>query len=80
LPLTSLQGLFVLLFHCVFNREVRKHLRAVMAGKKPHLDDSATTRATLLTVRGIGDPQEAWELAALLMVLLFGDDEDQTSA
>ncbi|XP_073940810.1 cadherin EGF LAG seven-pass G-type receptor 1 isoform X2 [Castor canadensis] len=46
---SCLQGLFVLLFHCVFNREVRKHLRAVMAGKKPHLDDSATTRATLLT-------------------------------
>nr|XP_051684094.1 cadherin EGF LAG seven-pass G-type receptor 1 isoform X2 [Oryctolagus cuniculus] len=46
---SCLQGLFVLLFHCVFNREVRKHLRAVLAGKKLHLDDSATTRATLLT-------------------------------
>ncbi|XP_008592119.1 PREDICTED: cadherin EGF LAG seven-pass G-type receptor 1, partial [Galeopterus variegatus] len=46
---SCLQGLFVLLFHCVLNREVRKHLRGVLAGKKPHLDDSATTRATLLT-------------------------------
>lgn len=38
----------------MFNREVRKHLRAVLAGKKLHLDDSATTRATLLTVGGVG--------------------------
>lgn len=52
----SLQGIFVLLFHCVTHREVRKHLRAVLAGKKLHLDDSATTRATLLTVGGAGDP------------------------
>ncbi|KAM6162185.1 cadherin EGF LAG seven-pass G-type receptor 1 [Erethizon dorsatum] len=46
---SCLQGLFVLLSHCVLNREVRKHLRALLAGKKPHLDESATTRATLLT-------------------------------
>ncbi|XP_048195279.1 cadherin EGF LAG seven-pass G-type receptor 1 [Perognathus longimembris pacificus] len=46
---SCLQGLFVLLFHCVLHREVRRHLRAVLSGKKPHLDDSATTRATLLT-------------------------------
>ncbi|XP_033621772.1 cadherin EGF LAG seven-pass G-type receptor 1, partial [Fukomys damarensis] len=46
---SCLQGLFVLLSHCVFNREVRKHLRAVLTGKKLHLDESATTRATLLT-------------------------------
>lgn len=52
----SLQGIFVLLFHCVAHREVRKHLRAVLAGKKLQLDDSATTRATLLTVGGAGDP------------------------
>lgn len=45
----------MLLFHCVTHREVRKHLRAVLAGKKLHLDDSATTRATLLTVGGAGD-------------------------
>ncbi|KAB0396618.1 hypothetical protein E2I00_020147 [Balaenoptera physalus] len=44
-----LQGLAVLLLHCVFNREVRKHLKGVLAGKKPYPDDSATTRATLLT-------------------------------
>ena len=49
---TPLQGLAVLLLHCVFNREVRKHLKGVLAGKKPYPDDSATTRATLLTVGG----------------------------
>ncbi|XP_037369268.1 cadherin EGF LAG seven-pass G-type receptor 1 [Talpa occidentalis] len=43
------QGLFVLLSHCVLNREVRAHLKGVLSGKKPHPDDSATTRATLLT-------------------------------
>ncbi|XP_057596824.1 cadherin EGF LAG seven-pass G-type receptor 1 isoform X3 [Hippopotamus amphibius kiboko] len=46
---SCLQGLAVLLLHCVFNREVRKHLKGVLAGKKPYPDDSATTRATLLT-------------------------------
>lgn len=46
---SGLQGLFVLLFHCVLNREVRKHLKGVLSGKKLHPDDSATTRATLLT-------------------------------
>ncbi|XP_006888184.1 PREDICTED: cadherin EGF LAG seven-pass G-type receptor 1 [Elephantulus edwardii] len=46
---SCLEGLFVLLFHCVLNREVRRHLKGVLAGKKPHPDDSATTRATLLT-------------------------------
>uniref|UniRef100_A0A8C0K7R1 Cadherin EGF LAG seven-pass G-type receptor 1 n=1 Tax=Canis lupus dingo TaxID=286419 RepID=A0A8C0K7R1_CANLU len=46
---SCLQGLFVLLFHCVLNREVRKHLKGALAGKKLHPDDSATTRATLLT-------------------------------
>lgn len=59
----SLQGIFVLLFHCVTHREVRKHLRAVLAGKKLHLDDSATTRATLLTVGMLETPPvQAWEL------------------
>lgn len=70
----SLQGIFVLLFHCVTHREVRKHLRAVLAGKRLHLDDSATTRATLLTVGAAGDlsspglgagstaKQQGWEL------------------
>uniref|UniRef100_A0A8D1UL24 Cadherin EGF LAG seven-pass G-type receptor 1 n=1 Tax=Sus scrofa TaxID=9823 RepID=A0A8D1UL24_PIG len=53
---SCLQGLGVLLLHCVLNREVRKHLKAVLAGKKAYPDDSATTRATLLTVGG------AWEL------------------
>lgn len=55
----------MLLFHCVLNREVRKHLRAGLAGKKLHLDDSATTRATLLTVGGTGDPMGPGSWAAL---------------
>ncbi|KAK1327627.1 hypothetical protein QTO34_012916 [Cnephaeus nilssonii] len=46
---SCLQGLCVLLLHCVLNREVREHLKGVLAGRKPHPDDSATTRATLLT-------------------------------
>ncbi|KAK7796222.1 hypothetical protein U0070_014573 [Myodes glareolus] len=45
----SLLDLFVLLFYCVTHREVRKHLRSALAGKKLHLDDSDATRATLLT-------------------------------
>ncbi|XP_058164928.1 cadherin EGF LAG seven-pass G-type receptor 1 isoform X2 [Dasypus novemcinctus] len=47
--LSCLQGLFVLLFHCVLNGVVRKHLKGVLAGRKLHPDDSAATRATLLT-------------------------------
>lgn len=54
----------MLLFHCVLNREVRKHLKGVLAGRKPHLDDSATTRAALLTVGGARDPT-GWGRAAL---------------
>lgn len=50
-PPSSLQGPFVLLFHCVLNQEVRKHLKGVLGGRKLHLEDSTTTRATLLTVR-----------------------------
>ncbi|KAG8517967.1 Cadherin EGF LAG seven-pass G-type receptor 1 [Galemys pyrenaicus] len=46
---SCLQGLLVLLSHCVLNREVRAHLKGALSGKKPHPDDSATTRATLLT-------------------------------
>lgn len=56
LPTLAPQGLFVLLFHCVLNREVRKHLKGALSGKKPHPDDSATTRATLLTVGTPGPP------------------------
>lgn len=56
----SPQGLFVLLFHCVLNREVRKHLKGVFVGKKPHPDESATTRATLLTVGGTQGCPRAW--------------------
>uniref|UniRef100_A0A2K5EZN3 Cadherin EGF LAG seven-pass G-type receptor 1 n=1 Tax=Aotus nancymaae TaxID=37293 RepID=A0A2K5EZN3_AOTNA len=46
---SGLQGPFVLLFHCVLNQEVRKHLKGVLSGRKLHLEDSATTRAMLLT-------------------------------
>lgn len=56
-PPAALQGLAALLLHCALNREVRKHLRGLLAGKKPYADDSAATRATLLTVggaRGLG--------------------------
>uniref|UniRef100_A0A8C3TL74 Cadherin EGF LAG seven-pass G-type receptor 1 n=1 Tax=Chelydra serpentina TaxID=8475 RepID=A0A8C3TL74_CHESE len=49
---SCLQGLFIFFFHCVFNKEVRKHLKNTLTGKKPLPDDSTTTRATLLTVRG----------------------------
>ncbi|KAM6290574.1 cadherin EGF LAG seven-pass G-type receptor 1 isoform 3-T3 [Porphyrio hochstetteri] len=46
---SCLQGLFIFFFHCVFNREVRKHLKNTLTGKKPLPDDSTATRATLLT-------------------------------
>lgn len=46
-----IQGLFIFLFHCVFDKEVRKHLKNTLTGKKPLPDDSTATRATLLTVR-----------------------------
>lgn len=54
-PPSSLQGPFVLLFHCMLNQEVRKHLKGVLGGRKLRLEDSTTTRATLLTVRGTRD-------------------------
>ncbi|XP_068045846.1 cadherin EGF LAG seven-pass G-type receptor 1 isoform X4 [Anomalospiza imberbis] len=46
---SCLQGLFIFFFHCVFNKEVRKHLKNTLTGKKPLPDDSTATRATLLT-------------------------------
>ncbi|XP_063302853.1 cadherin EGF LAG seven-pass G-type receptor 1 isoform X3 [Pelobates fuscus] len=46
---SCLQGLFILFFHCVFNKEVRKHLKNAFSGKKSLADDSTMTRATLLT-------------------------------
>uniref|UniRef100_A0A8C5MSH5 Cadherin EGF LAG seven-pass G-type receptor 1 n=1 Tax=Leptobrachium leishanense TaxID=445787 RepID=A0A8C5MSH5_9ANUR len=46
---SCLQGLFILFFHCIFNKEVRKHLKNAFTGKKALVDDSTTTRATLLT-------------------------------
>ncbi|XP_069485338.1 cadherin EGF LAG seven-pass G-type receptor 1 isoform X3 [Ambystoma mexicanum] len=46
---SCMQGLFIFFFHCVFNEEVRKHLKNTLSGKKAFPDDSTTTRATLLT-------------------------------
>ncbi|XP_038612021.1 cadherin EGF LAG seven-pass G-type receptor 1 [Tachyglossus aculeatus] len=46
---TCVQGLFVFLFHCVFDGEVRRHLKSALSGKKPRPDESTATRATLLT-------------------------------
>uniref|UniRef100_A0A4X2MBG7 Cadherin EGF LAG seven-pass G-type receptor 1 n=2 Tax=Vombatus ursinus TaxID=29139 RepID=A0A4X2MBG7_VOMUR len=46
---SCLQGLAIFFFHCVVNKEVQKHLKATLMGKKAHPDDSTTTRATLLT-------------------------------
>ncbi|XP_048865233.1 cadherin EGF LAG seven-pass G-type receptor 1-like isoform X2 [Brienomyrus brachyistius] len=44
-----LEGIFVFLFYCVFSKDVRKSLRNIFAGKKALLDESSTTRASLLT-------------------------------
>uniref|UniRef100_A0AAY4D3X6 Cadherin EGF LAG seven-pass G-type receptor 1 n=1 Tax=Denticeps clupeoides TaxID=299321 RepID=A0AAY4D3X6_9TELE len=46
---SCLQGIFIFFFHCVFNKEVRKNLKAVFTGKKPLPDESNTTRASLIT-------------------------------
>ncbi|XP_074128198.1 cadherin EGF LAG seven-pass G-type receptor 1 isoform X2 [Sminthopsis crassicaudata] len=46
---SCLQGLAIFFFHCVLNKEVQKHLKVALMGKKPHPDDSTATRATLLT-------------------------------
>ncbi|XP_029473103.1 cadherin EGF LAG seven-pass G-type receptor 1 isoform X2 [Rhinatrema bivittatum] len=46
---SCLQGVFIFFFHCVFNKEVRKHLKNILTGKKAFPDESTTTRATLLT-------------------------------
>nr|DBA31283.1 TPA: hypothetical protein GDO54_007159 [Pyxicephalus adspersus] len=46
---SCMQGLFIFFFHCIFNKEVRKQLKNTFTGKKVLADDTATTRATLLT-------------------------------
>nr|XP_033813815.1 cadherin EGF LAG seven-pass G-type receptor 1 isoform X2 [Geotrypetes seraphini] len=46
---SCLQGVFIFFFYCVFNKEVRKHLKNTLTGKKAFPDESTTTRATLLT-------------------------------
>uniref|UniRef100_A0A8C2DKV0 Cadherin EGF LAG seven-pass G-type receptor 1 n=1 Tax=Cyprinus carpio TaxID=7962 RepID=A0A8C2DKV0_CYPCA len=47
---SCLQGIFIFLFHIVFNKEVRKNLKNVFTGKKALPDESSATRTTLLTV------------------------------
>uniref|UniRef100_A0A8C2DC66 Cadherin EGF LAG seven-pass G-type receptor 1 n=1 Tax=Cyprinus carpio TaxID=7962 RepID=A0A8C2DC66_CYPCA len=46
---SCLQGIFIFLFHIVFNKEVRKNLKNVFTGKKALPDESSATRTTLLT-------------------------------
>ncbi|XP_017285390.1 cadherin EGF LAG seven-pass G-type receptor 1 isoform X2 [Kryptolebias marmoratus] len=46
---SCLQGVFVFFFHVIFNKEVRKNLKNVFAGKTTVQDNSSTTRASLLT-------------------------------
>ncbi|XP_036375616.1 cadherin EGF LAG seven-pass G-type receptor 1 [Megalops cyprinoides] len=46
---SCLQGLFILFFHCVFNKDVRKGLKNAFMGKKTLPEESTTTRTTLLT-------------------------------
>ncbi|KAG5267992.1 hypothetical protein AALO_G00228230 [Alosa alosa] len=46
---SCLQGISIFFFHCIFNKEVRKNLKSVFTGKKPPLEESSTTRASLLT-------------------------------
>ncbi|KAI4886088.1 hypothetical protein NFI96_021834, partial [Prochilodus magdalenae] len=47
--LQPFKGIFIFLFHCLLNKEVRKNLKTVFTGKKPLPDESCTTRASLLT-------------------------------
>ncbi|XP_041965982.1 cadherin EGF LAG seven-pass G-type receptor 1 [Alosa sapidissima] len=47
--LSCLQGICTFFFHCIFNRDVRKNLKDVFTGKKLQVEESSTTRATLLT-------------------------------
>ncbi|XP_026001885.1 cadherin EGF LAG seven-pass G-type receptor 1 isoform X6 [Astatotilapia calliptera] len=46
---SCLQGVFIFLFHVVFNKEVRKNLKNIFKGKKSIQDESSTTRGSLLT-------------------------------
>ncbi|XP_062317832.1 cadherin EGF LAG seven-pass G-type receptor 1-like [Osmerus eperlanus] len=46
---SCLQGVCIFFFHCIFNTEVRINLKEVFTGKKPVVENSSTTRATLLT-------------------------------
>ncbi|KAJ8249860.1 hypothetical protein COCON_G00230760 [Conger conger] len=46
---SCLQGVFAFLFYCVLNKDVRRHLKNAILGKKTVPEDSTTTRASLLT-------------------------------
>uniref|UniRef100_A0A8C2DCK2 Cadherin EGF LAG seven-pass G-type receptor 1 n=1 Tax=Cyprinus carpio TaxID=7962 RepID=A0A8C2DCK2_CYPCA len=54
---SCLQGIFIFLFHIVFNKEVRKNLKNVFTGKKALPDESSATRTTLLTVNSDSDSE-----------------------
>uniref|UniRef100_A0AAY4BX72 Cadherin EGF LAG seven-pass G-type receptor 1 n=1 Tax=Denticeps clupeoides TaxID=299321 RepID=A0AAY4BX72_9TELE len=47
--LSCLQGICIFFFHCIFNEDVRSNLKHVFTGKKLVVEESSTTRATLLT-------------------------------
>ncbi|KAJ8245418.1 hypothetical protein GJAV_G00270520 [Gymnothorax javanicus] len=46
---SCLLGLFAFLFYIVLNKDVRRNLKAALQGKKTILEDSTTTRTSLLT-------------------------------
>ncbi|XP_061523757.1 cadherin EGF LAG seven-pass G-type receptor 1 isoform X2 [Phycodurus eques] len=46
---SCLQGVFIFFFHIVFNKDVRKHLKSVIMGKKNLPEETGTTRTSLLT-------------------------------
>ncbi|XP_041110820.1 cadherin EGF LAG seven-pass G-type receptor 1 isoform X2 [Polyodon spathula] len=46
---SCLQGIIIFFFHCIFNKEVRRHLKNTLTGKKSLPNESMTTRTSLLT-------------------------------
>ncbi|XP_053719186.1 cadherin EGF LAG seven-pass G-type receptor 1 isoform X1 [Synchiropus splendidus] len=46
---SCLQGVFIFFFHIIFNKDVRKNLKNVFTGKKTMAEETAATRASLLT-------------------------------
>ncbi|XP_066504962.1 cadherin EGF LAG seven-pass G-type receptor 1 [Hoplias malabaricus] len=47
--LSCIQGICIFFFHCILNKDVRNNLKSVFTGKKGSVEESSTTRATLLT-------------------------------